>query len=63
MLDVSRHFVGVSEIQRLLTVMAMYKVNTFHMHLTDDQGWRLEIPDIPELTQVTYCSGTKHEYS
>lgn len=52
MLDVSRHFHGVAEIKRLLNIMAAYKMNVFHWHLTDDQGWRAEIKKYPRLTQI-----------
>ncbi|MDB5130491.1 MAG: beta-N-acetylhexosaminidase [Mucilaginibacter sp.] len=52
MLDVARNFQPKSEILRVLDVMALYKLNVFHMHLTDDEGWRLEIPSLPELTEV-----------
>lgn len=52
MVDVSRNFVDKKTILKLLDVMAMYKVNKFHFHLSDDDGWRLEISDFPELTQV-----------
>ncbi len=52
MLDVSRHFFSVSQIKELLDLMAYYKLNHFHWHLTDDQGWRLEIKSFPKLTQV-----------
>jgi hexosaminidase len=52
MLDVSRHFFGKSEIEQLLDALAAYKINTFHWHLTDDQGWRIEIKKYPRLTQV-----------
>ena len=52
MLDVSRHFFPVEEIKRMLDVMAAYKLNVFHWHLTDDQGWRAEIKRYPKLTQV-----------
>jgi len=51
-LDCSRHFFDVDFIKRHLDVMALLKLNTFHWHLTDDQGWRLEIPAYPELTRV-----------
>jgi hexosaminidase len=51
-LDVSRHFFPVDFIKRYLDVMATYKLNNFHWHLTDDQGWRLEIKKYPLLTQV-----------
>ena len=51
MLDVSRHFFDKEEIFTLLDQMARLKLNTFHWHLTDDQGWRIEIPCYPELTQ------------
>lgn len=49
-LDVSRHFFPVSYIKRLLDLMALYKMNYFHWHLTDGPGWRLEIKKHPELT-------------
>ena len=51
-LDVARNFVDKKEVFKLLEVMAMYKLNKFHFHLTDDEGWRLEIPGLPELTEV-----------
>jgi hexosaminidase len=51
-LDVSRHFFSVEEIKRYLDLLAMYKMNVFHWHLTDDQGWRIEIEKYPLLTQV-----------
>lgn len=50
-LDVCRHFFPVSFIKRYIDYLAMYKMNTFHWHLTDDQGWRIEIKKYPELTQ------------
>lgn len=50
-LDVSRHFFDREEIMRLLDVMAFYKFNKFHWHLTDDQGWRVEIKKYPLLTE------------
>nr|MDO8087386.1 beta-N-acetylhexosaminidase [Candidatus Sigynarchaeum springense] len=51
-LDVSRHFFPVAFIKRYIDLLAMYKLNTFHWHLTDDQGWRIEIDAYPLLTQV-----------
>ena len=51
-LDVSRNFHGKQDVLRLMEVMAMYKMNKFHFHLTDDEGWRLEIPGLEELTDV-----------
>ena len=51
-LDVSRHFFTVEEVKRYLDVMALHKFNVFHWHLTDDQGWRIEIKNYPELTTV-----------
>ena len=50
-LDVSRHFFTVDEVKRFIDLMAMYKLNTFHWHLTDDQGWRIEIKKYPLLTE------------
>ncbi len=52
MLDVARNFQPKKEILRLLDVMALYKLNVFHFHLTDDEGWRLQIPALPELTDI-----------
>ena len=52
MLDVCRHFFDVNEIKKLLDVMALQKLNTFHWHLTEDQGWRIEIKKYPKLTEI-----------
>jgi hexosaminidase len=52
MLDVSRHFFSKDEVKDLLNAMALHKINTFHWHLVDDQGWRIEIKKYPKLTQV-----------
>ena len=52
MLDEGRHFYGKEEIKKLLDVMAAYKMNRFHWHLTEDQGWRIEIKKYPKLTEV-----------
>jgi len=51
-LDVSRHFFPVDFIKKYLDLLALHKFNTFHWHLTDDQGWRIEIKKYPLLTQV-----------
>jgi hexosaminidase len=51
-LDVSRHFMPIEFIYRLMDYMAMHKLNMFHWHLVDDQGWRLEINKYPKLTEV-----------
>ena len=50
--DVARNFQTKKEILRLLELMALYKLNTFHFHLTDDEGWRIEIDGLPELTEI-----------
>lgn len=50
--DVSRHFFPKAEIKRLIDLMAMYKLNVLHWHLTDDQGWRVEIKKYPLLTEI-----------
>ncbi|WP_443936801.1 family 20 glycosylhydrolase [Pedobacter sp. MW01-1-1] len=52
MLDVARNFQPKAEILKMLDLLALYKINTFHFHLNDDEGWRLEIKTLPELTQV-----------
>ena len=65
-LDCSRHFWQVEEIKRYLDVMAMYKLNRFHWHLTDDQGWRIEIKAYPLLNQIAcWREGTMvgHDFS
>lgn len=51
-LDVSRHFFNAEQVKKYIDIMAIHKLNTFHWHLTDDQGWRIEIKKYPELTQV-----------
>ena len=51
-LDVARHFFSVDEVKRYIDVMAIHKLNTLHWHLTDDQGWSIEIKRYPELTAV-----------
>jgi len=52
MLDVSRHFFTKTEVEQVLDLMALYKLNTFHWHLVDDQGWRIQIKKYPRLTSV-----------
>ncbi|MFL6112601.1 MAG: beta-N-acetylhexosaminidase [Catenulispora sp.] len=52
MLDVARHFFSVADVKSYIDAAALYKVNEFHLHLTDDQGWRLTVPDQPTLTSV-----------
>lgn len=51
-LDVSRHFFDKTEVKRYLDIMEVHKLNTLHWHLTDDQGWRIEIRKYPKLTEV-----------
>ncbi|MHC9084148.1 family 20 glycosylhydrolase [Luteimonas sp. RIT-PG2_3] len=55
MLDSARHFQSVEEIKQLLDTMALHKLNVFHWHLTDDQGWRVEIKRYPRLTGIGGC--------
>ncbi len=52
MLDVARNFRTKDQVFRVLDLMALYKLNILHFHLNDDEGWRLEIPGLPELTDV-----------
>ena len=52
MVDCCRHFFSIAELQKIIAQMARYKLNRFHWHLTDDQGWRIEIKKYPRLTQV-----------
>ncbi|MEL7832668.1 family 20 glycosylhydrolase [Fodinibius sp. Rm-B-1B1-1] len=51
-LDVARNFQSAATVKKLLDVMAFYKLNTFHFHLTDDEGWRLPVESLPELTEI-----------
>lgn len=51
-LDEARHFFGVEEVKRYIDIMEVHKLNTLHWHLTDDQGWRIEIKKYPELTEI-----------
>ena len=53
MLDEARHFFGIREVKKLLDIMALYKFNIFHWHLTDDQGWRIEIDQFPLLNEIS----------
>ena len=52
MMDVGRNFLPKEEVLKFLDLMAMYKLNKFHFHLTDDQGWRIEIKKYPKLTEI-----------
>ncbi|MFJ6699584.1 beta-N-acetylhexosaminidase [Streptomyces sp. NPDC091272] len=66
MLDVARHFQPVSFLRRFVDLLAFHKLNVLHLHLTDDQGWRLPVPGYPRLTEVggrrteTLGDGTPH---
>lgn len=65
MIDVARHFFSVDEIERQIDHAADYKINTVHLHLSDDQGWRLEIKKYPDLTLIggsTAVNGDKGGY-
>ena len=55
MIDSARHFQSVEQIKHLIDAMALHKLNVLHWHLTDDQGWRIEIPKYPRLTSVGGC--------
>jgi hexosaminidase len=57
MLDVARHFFGVEDVKRYIDLLAYYKLNRFHMHLADDQGWRIMIHSWPDL--ATYGGSTE----
>lgn len=52
LLDVARNFKTKQQVMKLLDAMALYKLNVLHFHLTDDEGWRIELPSLPELTEV-----------
>jgi len=52
MLDVSRHFFSVADVKKYIDILSYYKYNVLHLHLTDDQGWRIEIKSWPKLTEI-----------
>mgnify|MGYP002738719003 CR=1 FL=1 len=52
MLDVARHFFSVEDVKRYIDLLSYYKINNLHLHLTDDQGWRIEIKSWPKLTEI-----------
>ncbi|MGB5318614.1 MAG: family 20 glycosylhydrolase [Eudoraea sp.] len=52
MLDVARHFFSVQDVKKYIDLLAYYKINALHLHLTDDQGWRIEIKSWPKLTEI-----------
>lgn len=63
MLDCCRHFFSVDFVKKYLDMMAMYKFNRFHWHLTEDQGWRIEVKKYPLLTQMgSYRNGTQIKF-
>jgi len=65
MLDVCRHFFGVDDVKRVIDLMAHFKLNVLHLHLSDDQGWRIEIKAWPKLTEIggsTQVGGGKGGY-
>lgn len=51
-LDVSRHFFPVDSVKRFIDMLALHNINRFHWHISDDQGWRIEIKSRPELTEI-----------
>ena len=55
MLDSARHFQSVADIEKLIDWMSLHKLDVLHWHLTDDQGWRLQVPQYPELTKIGAC--------
>lgn len=63
MLDVSRNFTKKEDLLKLIDYLSMYKINKLHLHLADDEGWRVEIPGLEELTQVGARRGHTHDES
>ena len=70
LIDVSRHFFGKESLERVIDEMATYKLNVLHLHLTDDPGWRIEIPGYPKLIEIGALgdrthpdSGDRHYYA
>lgn len=60
MLDVARNFQTKQQVLKIIDLLALYKINTLHFHLNDDEGWRLEIPSLPELVEVGSKRGHSH---
>lgn len=60
MLDVGRNFQTKEEVLKVLDVLALYKINVFHFHFSEDEGWRIEIPGLPELTEIGSKRGHKN---
>ena len=64
MIDVCRHFFTIKELKKQIDVLSLFKINSLHLHLTDDQGWRVEIKKYPKLTQIgsvrTLSNGKKY---
>jgi hexosaminidase len=64
MMDIARNFQGKKEILKIIDMISFYKLNVLHLHLNDDEGWRIEIPGLPELTEVGSKRGhtlTEHD--
>ncbi|MDR2126196.1 MAG: carbohydate-binding domain-containing protein [Prevotellaceae bacterium] len=61
MLDVARNFTTKKNILKLIDILSMYKMSVLHLHLTDDEGWRIEIPGLEELTQIGSRRGHTHD--
>ena len=57
MADIARNFYGINDLKKLVDLLALYKINTIQFHFADDEAWRLEIPGLPELTQVASRRG------
>lgn len=62
-IDVARNFHKAEMIKKMIQIMGLFKINTLHFHLTDDEGWRLEIPGLPELTTITGRRGYAEDES
>ncbi|MBQ7689995.1 MAG: family 20 glycosylhydrolase [Muribaculaceae bacterium] len=65
MLDIARNFTGYDDLKRFIDLLSYYKINRFQFHFTDDEAWRLEIPGLPELTEVCSrrgCTLTERDY-
>ena len=62
MLDIARNFQPKHEILKVLELMSLYKLNVFHFHFSDDEGWRVEIPSLPELTDIGSVRGHTNDH-
>lgn len=63
MQDVARNFIGITDLKKLIDILSSYKLNVFRFHFSDDEGWRLQIPGLEELTEIASRRGHTYDES